>query len=200
MKIFNYVPDIDPSVMWRGAFTEEELQTIDTIGEYAEFTKGVVGQGDVEGREDLDYRDVDVTWVRPDEDNIWLFKKINELVAKINYDKFQLDLELFEGLQLSKYKSEDKGHYDWHTDISAKLDEGGNIRKLSMILMLSKPEDYEGGKLLFNLSGNQDMYTEMELNRGDILIFYSHIPHKVCDVTAGERRTLVTWVRGPKLT
>jgi PKHD-type hydroxylase len=197
MKIFNYVPDIEHSVMWRGAFTEEDLQTIDTIGEYAEFTKGVVGSEDQ--REDLDYRDVDVTWIRPDEDNIWLFKKINELVAKINFDKFQLDLDLFEGLQLSKYKSEEKGHYDWHTDSSSKLDAGGNVRKLSIILMLSKPEDYEGGKLLFNLSGNQDSYTEMELNRGDILIFYSHIPHKVCDVTAGERRTLVTWVSGPKL-
>ena len=198
MKIFKYVSDIEQAVLWRGAFNEEDLQTIDTIGEYAEFTKGVIGSADEESK-DLDIRDVNVTWIQPDEDNIWLFKKINEIVAKINYDKFQLDLINFDGIQFSKYKSEESSHYKWHIDSTNKLIEEGYVRMLSIIVMLSKQEEYEGGNLLFNFSGNPDMPVEYELERGDMLLFYSHIPHTVTNVTAGERKTLVTWVNGPKL-
>jgi len=198
MKIFNYVPDIEQAVLWRGAFTEDDLQSIDTIGEYAEFTKGVIGAENEESQ-DLNFRDVNITWVHPDEDNIWLFKRINEIVAKINFDKFQLDLDTFDGIQFSKYKSEESSHYNWHVDSAHKLNEAGHVRKLSIIVMLSKQEEYEGGKLLFNLSGNPDMPVEYELERGDMLLFYSHIPHTVTNVTAGERKTLVTWVLGPKL-
>lgn len=198
MKIFKYASDIEQAVLWRGAFNEEDLQSIDTIGEYAEFTKGVIGPADDESK-DLDIRDVNVTWIQPDEDNIWLFKRINEIVAKINYDKFQLDLISFDGIQFSKYKSEESSHYKWHIDSANRLNEEGYVRKLSLIVMLSKQEEYEGGNLLFNFSGNPDMPVEYELERGDMLLFYSHIPHTVTNITAGERKTLVTWVLGPKL-
>ena len=49
-----------------------------------------------------------------------------------------------EQVQIGRYETD--SHYDWHVD-SFNPDEFGNQRKLSSVLFLSNPEDYEGGLL-----------------------------------------------------
>ena len=96
-----------------------------------------------------------------------------------------------EQTQLSRYKSADQGHYDWHMD--AGLPENGNQRKLSIVMLLSDPADYEGGELQFKGIEDRKILTK----QGSIVVFPSFIEHKVTPVTKGVRYTAVTWVNGP---
>lgn len=187
-----FVPPIEPLVVWRGAFTPEQCDDIIQHGELAEFKKGTVG------RERLDekVRDTDVTWIQPIPEAKWIFEQMNQLMAKINFDKFQMDLSRFDGFQYGRYEA--GGHYDWHID-TVNEPPHGLFRKLSLSLMLTEPDAYEGGELLLATGGNWENAHSLKPSKGDLAVFYSHVPHKVSPVTSGERITLVTWALGPKL-
>lgn len=191
-----HVPPMELFCVWGNAFTPEECAAVKNIGELFEFEKGKIGSGAF-AKENEDIRDTDITWIQPKDEFKWVFEKMAALLSKINFDKFQLDLKRFDGFQYSKYK--EKGHYDWHTDtIHAPPD--GLYRKLSLTLMLTNPEEYEGGEFLINTKGDQDKeVATLKVKMGDLLVFYSHLPHKVVPVTSGCRVTLVTWALGAKL-
>jgi len=75
----------------------------------------------------------------------------------------------------------------------------GKIRKLSVTVSLSDPNDYEGGNLKFDLGPHrEDRYHECtEIRpRGSIIIFPSHVYHQVTPVTSGTRYSLVAWNLG----
>jgi PKHD-type hydroxylase len=76
-------------------------------------------------------------------------------------------------------------------------------RKLSMSVQLSKPKDYEGGDLKFNLRGldSQNGDTVMSpppefKQQGSIVVFPSFLWHKVEPITKGIRYSLVMWAIG----
>ena len=93
--------------------------------------------------------------------------------------------------QLSRYKSIDEGHYDWHMD--AFPPDNGIQRKLSCVILLNDPSEFDGG--ILQLKGSED---EVLLNKqGSIIVFPSFIEHKVTPVTKGVRYTAVTWASGP---
>ncbi len=96
-----------------------------------------------------------------------------------------------ENTQLSRYKSTDEGHYDWHMDADAP--QNGIQRKLSISILLSDPSDFEGGELQFKGMEDQKILTK----QGSIVVFPSFIEHKVTPVTKGVRYSAVTWVSGP---
>ena len=96
-----------------------------------------------------------------------------------------------EKTQMSRYKSTDEGHYDWHVD--TKVPENGVQRKLSISILLSDPSEFEGGELQFKGIEDQKVLTK----QGSIIVFPSFIEHKVTPVTKGVRYSAVTWVRGP---
>jgi PKHD-type hydroxylase len=96
-----------------------------------------------------------------------------------------------EGTQIGRYKSIDKGHYDWHMDASAP--ENGIQRKLSISILLSDPSEFEGGQL--QLKGMED--TPLLEKKGSIIVFPSFIEHRVTPVTKGVRYSAVTWASGP---
>lgn len=193
-SIDRHVPLMEDLVIWSGGFTEEECDLIIQTGELFEFMKAGIGEGP--GVVDEDTRKTNITWIEPYDEHKWLFEKFNEIVAKVNFDKFQLDLRRFDGFQYSKY--EEGGHYKWHKDLSL-MPNHGLYRKLSIVLMLSDPSEYEGGDLLLCTSGNLENIEHHRLEKGDIAFFYSTTPHKVEPVTKGTRLTLVTWCLGDKL-
>lgn len=97
-----------------------------------------------------------------------------------------------ENTQLTRYKSTDEGFYDWHMD--AGIPKDGIQRKLSCILLLSDPADFEGGELILKgINGEKNMLTK----QGSIVVFPSFMDHKVTPVTKGVRHTAVTWAIGP---
>lgn len=96
-----------------------------------------------------------------------------------------------EQTQLGRYKSIDKGHYDWHMDSFPP--ENGIQRKLSCVILLNDPKEFEGGVLQIKNIEDQVLLQ----GQGSIVVFPSFIEHKVTPVTKGMRYTAVTWAYGP---
>ena len=70
------------------------------------------------------------------------------------------------------------------------------IRKLSVVVQLSDPEDYEGGNLQIMSEDGKSYFVPRQ--RGTIVVFDSRAQHRVLKVTKGVRKSLVGWVVGPR--
>ena len=192
MQIPMLIPEMEELVIWDNGFSEEDLQEIIGLGELCSFNNAEVG-GDLTKEVNPDVRVTDVAWIDSDERSQWLYGRLSELAARINYDKYRIKIDQFQPLQYSKYKV--GGFYNWHVDNGPGM---AFYRKLSFVLALSDLDDYEGGELELNLMGNQDDAYSLKIKKGHLVVFPSYIPHQVTEVTSGERLTLVGWAIGPK--
>ena len=107
-------------------------------------------------------------------------------------------LDLVETVQFGQYVPGD--HHDWHMDT---LSHGERVRKLSVVVQLDAPDSYEGGDLQLLRFGVAkptalDLPVEPMRQRGTVLVFPSFLLHRVTPVTMGRRRTLVSWIVGPR--
>ena len=147
-------------------------------------------------------RKSDVVWLS----GYWLYKELHPYInianEKANWN-FQWDWT--ESCQYTEYK--EGQFYDWHCDSNPtpydKPDDpntNGKIRKLSLILSLSEPEEYEGGDVEFGFYDNegnkQPSICEEVRPRGSLIIFPSFVWHRVKPVTRGIRHSLVCWSLG----
>ena len=117
-----------------------------------------------------------------------------------NRDSFCVDASWLFDIQLSTYHEDEEAFYDWHQDCYA-AGETAYQRKLSFILQLSDPADYEGGEIMFTrqfVGRKWDEELAQTIKpRGTVIIFPSFYPHMVKPVTKGMRKSLVAWVEGP---
>ena len=134
---------------------------------------------------DISYRNSRVVWLHPQETNLWMYQRIETVMLEANRHHWNFQLSRIDATQLTEYS--EKGHYGWHEDHGPGVH---CIRKLSMVIQLTKEEEYEGGGLL--LFPN-DMASR---SRGSAIIFPSFVTHKVEPVTKGKRMSLVTWAEG----
>tara|TARA_Y100001963_G_scaffold82113_1_gene113858 strand:- start:214 stop:807 length:594 start_codon:yes stop_codon:yes gene_type:complete len=119
-----------------------------------------------------------------------------------NYSGWNYDLSFTESIQLTHYY---EGHfYDWHVDTHAEPIIRNNIphnRKVSASVFLNDPEEYEGGELDLEVRGpnskEEERFDSFKLPKGSIIVFPSHVWHRVRPVTSGVRKSLVLWVQGP---
>tara|TARA_R100000687_G_scaffold58703_1_gene47292 strand:+ start:262 stop:864 length:603 start_codon:yes stop_codon:yes gene_type:complete len=147
-------------------------------------------------------RKSNVAWL----DNQWIYNEIHPYIHTANRNagwNFQWDFS--ESMQFTKYN---KGQfYHWHCDSWDKVYDNPNTkkhgkqRKLSVTVSLSDPKDYKGGELeLKSVNTNTGKMTTMLckeiLPRGSIVVFPSHIWHRVKPVTKGIRYSLVMWNLG----
>ena len=75
----------------------------------------------------------------------------------------------------------------------------GKIRKISTTISLNDPSEYEGGNLEFDLGPHRTdrFHTCTEIRpKGSIIVFPSHVYHRVTPVTSGTRYSLVSWSLG----
>lgn len=179
---------IESFVWWEGAFTEQELNWLQSKAKSSEQNAQVGGGGD--GGVNPNIRRSQVSWLTNTPDTKWVFEKLAFVVAKNNAEYFRFDLTGFgEALQLTNYDQAENGMYGWHLDYG-----GGPSRKLSMTVQLTDPSEYEGGNLQIMTSG-QPMNVRKQ--RGLIAIFPSYVLHQVTPVTQGSRQSLVAWISGP---
>ena len=190
-----------PYCYWDNAFTEDELNDIEKYCDSfsAEPAQLIQNQDASLG----DVRKSKVYWFEREKhlalDN--LFNKLNLAIEKINDDYYNYDLNGYSSIQYTTYSGDELGHYDYHIDMSIgyNIDETqlkyGDSRKLSLSLILSDSDSYEGGKFTMRLNKNEH---EMPQKRGRILFFPSFISHKVHPITKGVRKSIVVWVEGPK--
>ena len=70
------------------------------------------------------------------------------------------------------------------------------IRKLSFSLLLSDPDEYEGGNFQM-MNGLKKSYI-IPRQKGVLAVFDSRTPHRVQKVTKGTRKSIVGWCVGPR--
>lgn len=171
------------------AFDADECRKIIEIGESLEIKRAVT-EGEPEDQ-DPKYRKSNVSWILPAPETEWLFRKMTDLVLGANERFFGFDLLGFaEGFQFTKYEAPD-GEYDLHIDkLNHKI-----IRKLSVVLQLTDPSEYEGGDLEIHLGKIPDT---MQRGLGNVCFFPSYVMHRVTPVTSGKRYSLVAWLTGPQ--
>ncbi len=148
-------------------------------------------------------RNSDIVWISED----WLYKETHPFIGVANRSagwNFRWDHS--EACQFTYYR---KGQfYDWHCDSWPEPYNNpngvthGKIRKLSSILLLSDAKDYKGGELEFDFR-NMDpdkkrntMICKDIQDKGDFIVFPSHVWHRVKPVKSGQRYTLVNWHLG----
>jgi len=149
-----------------------------------QFEKGLIGDDSL-SRKDLEYRDTEVFMF----DSIHWFSGIlfNIGLASNIQAEWNFGVHSPQCLQIGIYR--ESQHYQWHSDW-APLMRDPNIRKISVVCMLSDKQDYTGGALEVEGVG------EVEMNRGDIVVFPSLVPHKVHPVSSGTRKTATLWIIG----
>lgn len=153
------------------------------------------------------------TWIPTTE---WMSGFIWHYVQRANRENFLYDLNFIDGetIQFTKY---DVGeYYGWHCDASLpsfyKPISVGNstqnlvgdflstntemVRKLSFVLQLSDPDDYEGGNLQLLDENGKSYFAPRQ--KGTMILFDSRTQHRVLKVTKGTRKSLVGWVVGPR--
>ena len=132
-----------------------------------------------------------VSWILPQENTAWIFQKLTDVVNAANSGYFNFDLWGFsEGLQFTKYEHPD-GKYDVHMDKTHME----KVRKLSIVVQLTDPSEYEGGTLSMFTGSNPSPIVK---GVGNVAVFPSYMLHQVDAVTKGTRYSLVAWVTGPK--
>jgi PKHD-type hydroxylase len=167
---------------WNNAFSKEECQTIINIAK----NKGLI-KGTTQGESDV--RDSKISWLHPSDNMDWVFRRVTDIVLNLNERFFKFDLfGINEGLQFTNYQAP-SGKYGKHVDRGMNI----TVRKLSISIQLTNPEEYEGGELYLY---EGDKGTIMDKTQGTLIIFPSYVLHEVMPVTKGERNSLVTWVTG----
>lgn len=181
-----------PFVTWENGFSEEELNQIIKIGSSLEMLEGKV---DSENNLKKDVRRALTSWIEYNNDTAWLYDRLAYITRCLNGKFYKFDLYGFsEHMQFTEYKAEDQGHYTWHIDTGLNPENSFSPRKLSIVLQLSDPEEYEGGDLELFTS---DPPLQILKCKGLVAAFPSYTLHRVTPVTKGIRRTLVVWTTGP---
>ena len=170
------------------AFTFNELGKITEIANRTPKQDGIV-MGEKDNGELSDYRKSEIAWISDNEETSWIYEKIANLAKTANKEMWNFDIWGYhDDLQYTTYYG-DGGHYDWHADLGA----GISNRKLSCVLQLSTPEEYEGGDLEMNPGGG---VISVPKGLGTLCFFPSFLLHRVTPLTSGVRKSLVTWIAG----
>lgn len=113
-------------------------------------------------------------------DNIYFYK-----IQKIVEENFNLTLKYRETYKIGTYYGDEKGFYIPHTDTQGNIDH----RKISIVICLSKMDEYEGGVFKFT-----NLKKDFKFDIGDTIIFNSNILHGVEPVTSGKRQVLISFL------
>lgn len=127
----------------------------------------------------------------------WVAGMLAHFVHYSNFNFFHFDLDQWtDRIQYTIY--EGKGsHYTWHFDTAPSSFYQNSVRKLSLTMMLSSKDEYEGGEFQLMRAPKEMDTFDMEL--GDVIIFPSDMIHRVRPLKSGKRITLVGWYGGPPL-
>ncbi len=187
---------------WEGYFTPDACNEIIRTAKnnYPNPHQATIGHGNGSSKVNNDIRRSQVRWLkRSDSDFYEMFTELDTLIQAANASAFGFDLSGFREIQFTEYHASEAGKYDWHHDTKWCAPTPMR-RKLSLVLQLSDPSDYEGGVLELKKTANNCTEVpnpEKILKQGTVIVFPSFLEHRVSTVTAGNRYSLVTWVEGP---
>jgi PKHD-type hydroxylase len=168
-------------------FSNDEIERIKVLGRRLKPKRALASTSNL-----LDYRRSFVSWISSSNESAWIYRKLTDLIQENNKQFFQFDIDKIETLQFTYYDSNEQGCYKSHKDPLTW--NTPHNRKLSLVLQLSDPSEYEGGEFLLHNSTEPIVIGK---EKGMIVTFPSYTLHEVTPVTKGERYSLVAWVHGP---
>jgi len=126
-----------------------------------------------------------------------IFDKLWKLAIEANDDFFRFHITRLDYLQLAEYTAEERGEYKNHHDVFWINNDPIYHRKLSAIIQLTDPDEYEGGD--FRLVDVQEQPDAKAIRKqGTVIFFPSFFTHRAEPVTKGTRHSIAAWMDGPK--
>lgn len=191
---FSFVPKFESqkslTAYWENFLSNEEIQILINHSQWENCKQGKVG----EKEEINERRKSEIVFIYPTQELIYIWEKLGAIVEEVNKQFFGFELTgFYEGAQLTMYKEEYLGKYDWHTDYHYNIQ--NPPRKLSMSLLLSDPSEFEGGEL--QITRGENSQQSLEQKQGRAWFFPSYLLHRVTPITKGCRKSLVLWIHGP---
>ena len=141
--ISRYSAQLNCFAVWNKAFDDDEIEKIQFLEELQTFTPGLIGQEGSNSNPVKDFRNSDVAWIHPDQHSQWVFERLGGITARVNYDHFLYNIRGIEALQYTRYGPDQ--HYSWHWDLMNNMYQNYE-RKISLVMSLSDPNEYEGGE------------------------------------------------------
>lgn len=121
----------------------------------------------------------------------WVYDIIEACFTSANqHMRCEIVPHMSDPIQLLRYDQEEAGHFRWHADTLPS----DMTRKITIVVPLSSPTEYEGGDLQFNQGGS---ICSVPQSPGKAVAFPSWLTHQVTPVTRGRRYSLAAWIRGP---
>jgi PKHD-type hydroxylase len=128
----------------------------------------------------------------------FLFDAIWKMGIQANREWFNFHVTNLSYIQLAEYDSSYQGEYKKHHDVFW-INKDNYHRKLTCVIQLSDPNDYEGGDFeMFDLTGGQYPNKEDLRQQGTAIFIPSFTPHQAHPVTKGTRYSIAVWLEGPK--
>ena len=181
--------------LYCGELNNEMIDRIVTECEYYQPTSANLGfDGDVPNQ---GYRSSELRWIdKRDPNSKFIADLLWHYGQEANRFSFGFHVDYLSEIQYTTYYGDSNDHYEWHHDTF-----WGNPstydRKISVVVQLSDPNDYGGGD--FELDDQYKQPDRDQLRtKGSVICFPSFIRHRVTPVTSGVRKSLVTWIQGPK--
>lgn len=185
--------------LWEGRFSKPTCERIVTLAKLLpEKEARVGGGGENLGEVNSEIRRSKIRWLNgaiPDFKDLYL--DIIDMFHAANRTSFGVDLWHLHEMQFTEYNANDEGHYNWHIDTMFQSPNPSQ-RKLSMVIQLSDPNDYEGGQLEIQPWMMEPPPADKLKNQGTVVVFPSLLHHRVTPVTKGTRYSMVAWMEGPK--
>jgi len=178
---------VGPACLDQGQITSLKA-LVDEQSESAQV--GQAGQDYATGSGVDDGRRTQVRSLHPAEHR-WVYDIIAECFITAN-QLMRCDIvpSLSDPIQLLRYDADEAAHFRWHADTLPS----DMTRKISIVVPLSLPAEYEGGELQFNQGG---VLSSVKQVPGRPIAFPSWLVHQITPVTRGQRYSLVAWIRGP---
>ena len=170
-------------------FTPEQCQKIIDSGRRQKPQQAQVGMNKPGGGIDTKKRTTTISWL-PFKEMEPMYNDINKFIQQANRNHFGFEnVKITEQAQFTEYP--EGGFYDWHMDTDVNMQYEPPVRKISMTLLLSPEDQFEGGDLELMAPGKR-----ANIKQGHAIIFASFLNHRVAPVTKGVRQSLVMWFGG----
>jgi predicted 2-oxoglutarate/Fe(II)-dependent dioxygenase YbiX len=108
-------------------------------------------------------------------------------------DHWALNVDGQQIMQIAEYA--EGQHFDWHMDVIPFS--GPTDRKVSVICLLTDPDEYVGGLLQVQHIQDDNDVRLVPLKKGTMVAFPSVLRHRVTPVVQGVRRSATLWLTGP---
>lgn len=127
----------------------------------------------------------------------FLFEDLWRMAIQANDEWFQIHISKLDYIQIAEYDASYSGQYKQHHDIFYMNGDPVYHRKLSCVVQLTSPTEYDGGDLEFYHLVDYPNPAAIKA-QGTAVFFPSYTLHAAKPVTRGRRYSIAAWFDGPK--